>query len=292
MRFHGGEGQVRRRQAAELGRRIGKRRAPALLRQQPQPEQPAKEKAEHQKEILRQCAGHRGRRQRQPHPARPPAALHRAKQREMRRRQQQRFQHQQRVHPRQQRHALRADVEQKHRRRQPRDPEPAGQPPCRRIQHRRARQQAKEVGHKPHPRQAQAGQQAFGRVHQAVVQRRVDVDLLVVPGDAIVKRLRGVQRACKQRAVLPGVQVAVLQGVKAAGVVRQFVGIQFVHMVAGLARGVQQHQQQAGGQQQPQQRQARTFALRHGCTPFVVVTQQKPARRAGQESLEKMKNEK
>ena len=92
---------------------------------------------------------------------------------------------------------------------------------------------------------------------------RVDIDLLVVPRDGIVKRAARRQDRAVKAAVVPAVHIAVLQRVEPAGIVCQLIGVQLVHMVALLVRRVVEHQRQPHGQQRRHRQHALGFCVFH-----------------------------
>ena len=250
MLLHRGEGQIRRPQPGQLSRSIARRRSEPPRDQQPQPEQPAEEKAVHQKEILGQHPRQRGGKQPGPYgPWRPFPLLQRLPQHNMAIQQHNALQHHQAVHTGKDGYTLHADAQQPAGRRCPRRPEPPGQTAYRQIQHRCPRKQADKVRQQPDPRQPQPRKERFRRVDQTVIERRVDIDLLVVPWDAVGKGLLRRQHRLVKAAVMPAVQITVLQRIKAAGVVGQLIGIQLVHMVALLAPGIEQHHRKPHRQQ-------------------------------------------
>ena len=264
MGLHRGEGRIRRSQRGKLGDHIAARRLEPPRSQQPDAEQPTDEKAEHQKEILRQRPGHCDRKQTRPDRTRRLLPrLQRLPQNHMAVQKHDALQHHQAVHPGEHRHALHADAEQPAGRRRPRGPEPPDQPLRRAVQHRRARQDADKVRQQPHPRQTQLREQRFRRIDQAIVERRVDIDLLVVPRDGIVKRAARRQDRAVKAAVVPAVHIAVLQCVEPTGIVCQLIGVQLVHMVALLVRRVVEHQRQPHGQQRRHRQHALGFCVFH-----------------------------
>ena len=186
------------------------------------------------------------------------------------------LQHHQAVHTGKDGHPLHADAQQPAGRRCPRGPEPPGQAAYRQVQHRCPRKQADKVRQQPDPRQPQPRKERFRRVDQTVIERRVNIDLLVVPWDAVGKGPLRRQDRLVKAAVMPAVQIAVLQRIEAAGVVGQFIGIQLVHMVALLASGIEQHHRKPRRQQRRHRPEMFCFRVCHD-SRFLILRRPRAA---------------